>query len=483
MSAPASSQRYVGDATAAPRACPAASSLVWWGASVALISLLTACLLFSVLFVLAQEPDFEYFYRAGESTARHGFIDPGYDMIDGRVVLRGRLDWYLPAVHRMLSLLGEFDFRTAGLAWVALNAACVIATLVLLARHFSGLPVRDWPVTQIGPFVLLLPYWFWELRLNQIDALTLALLVGGYATWRAGKSTAAGFWLGLAALLKLTPGLVVVWFAMKRQWRVVAAAALTVALAGPVSDTIAFGWPLVAEEHRGWLTRAVDDGSPAAFIRNGRELDWRNQALGATLARRLTATSYATRFDNDPRVARDYANVAPAYIHLATLSRDTAARAAQSAALASLAALLWLARRRLSPGDEWTPRLEFSLFLLAMLWLMPVMRFYHMIWAMPAVSTLMGLMHHVGRRAAWSRLAAACLLLVLLSHATLLSTRWQAMSPALLSVALLTTPIVAALLHLRRDPQWVNGAASAARPRHSAAGAPPAVALAAAADA
>jgi len=49
--------------------------------------------------------------------------------------------------------------------------------------------------------------------------------------------------------------------------------------------------------------------------------------------------------------------------------------------------------------------------LLAMLWFMPVLRGYHIIWAYPSVAVLAAAMHHGRRRRGWFVLSWVCVLL------------------------------------------------------------------------
>ena len=124
-----------------------------------------------------------------------------------------------------MTLVAWLPQKQAGLVWLVLNVAAMFATLRLVGRHLVSLPPQDWPVTQLVPFFVLFLFWWWEFRLNQINNLTLLLLLGGFVCWQRGQHRASGLWLGLAVLIKVTPALLLVWFALKRQYRVVGAGA------------------------------------------------------------------------------------------------------------------------------------------------------------------------------------------------------------------------------------------------------------------
>lgn len=399
----------------------------------------------------AQLPDFEYFYRAGRALLDHGSLDPGWDRFaDGTITRRGTLDWYLPFTHRLMTLLAWMPFEAAGYAWLALNVAATLATLSLLGRIVES-PRGDWPVTQLLPFLLLAAYWAREYRQNQVNNLTLLLIVAGFALWLRGRRASAGFWLGLAVLVKVTPLLLLVWFALKRQVRTVAVAVATVAFAGPASDLLIFGPSRTLDAYVNWVNHAVRDGSHAGLILAGRERDWRNQGLGAVLDRWLTPVSWATHFDNDPRLVKFDAT--PRYINVADWPAAHVALLTNALLAASLLALLWLARRPADRLDPWRLRYEWALFTLAMLWFMPVMRQYHVIWATPALSLLGPGLRRFGPRHPWSAAALLAVAAVVAAQFGLIkSWLWvQAAGVTLASVLVLALPLVAMLILLDRQ--------------------------------
>jgi hypothetical protein len=402
--------------------------------------------------VLLGTPDFEYFYKAGAWLLHHGSLDPGYDVVNGRFEPRGTLDWYWPFVPRLMSVLALLPYREAGFLWLGLNLVALVATLRLIGRHLSGLPPQDWPVTQLVPLLLLLPYWLWEFRLNQINALTLALMVGSIVCWERGRRLSAGFWLGLAVLLKLTPGLLVVWLTLKREYRTVAVAVLTVILAGPVGDVLVFGPTQTSDYYHVWADKALTTGSQRGLLLADRESDWRNQGLGVVLGRWLCPLNYNYHFDNDPRVQRDYSAYPPLTLNVVSLPRPVVANIVTSVLALSLIGLVWLARRPATELTQWQLRFEWALFLLAMLWFMPVMRRYHLVYALPAISLLGAGIHYGGWRSRWSAPAWIGLGLAFVAQLSLLSLRLEAMGTVLASVAALAVPLIVMLVRLGRRP-------------------------------
>lgn len=414
--------------------------------------------------IWAREADFEYFYKAGAWLTTHGGLDRRIDINpDGTTTPRGGIEWYLPVVHRMASAFSLLPFRLAGFVWLAANIVVVLATLRLIGRHLSGLPPEDWPVTQLVPFALCALFYFWEFQLNQVDSLTLLLLVASFVHWQEGKRAVSGFWLGLATLLKLTPALVIVWFVLKRQWRTVLVAGLTMIAYGPLGDALVFGPQQAMSQYREWLANAVDRGGQRGVVIHELEMDWRNQGLGAVLSRWLAPTNWALHFDNDPRIAPE---LPERFMNVADLPRSTVATIVVSILGASLLGLVWLARRPASDMTTWALRLEWALFVMAMLWFMPVMRRYHMIWVLPTVSLLCAALHYVSveRGAApdrWPRIALAALLTLALAQLCLLykviggTNIVEAAGTLLLSIVVLAIPVILLLRRLRRRPDYL----------------------------
>ncbi|MFO0837943.1 MAG: glycosyltransferase family 87 protein [Phycisphaerae bacterium] len=433
-----------------------------------------------------QQPDFEYFYKAARWLLDHGGLDRGIDVLpDGQLVARGSIEWYLPFVSRAMTLLAWMPFEYAGGIWLTLNVVATLAVARLVGRELVDQSPRDWPVSQMLPFLFLIVFWVWEFRLNQIDTLTLLLLVSSFVLYRRGRRGVSGLWLGLAALLKLTPMLVVVWFALKREWRVVASTAIVMLAAGPLSDLIVFGPAHTGEIYSAWVNLALHGSSHRALILEQREMDWRNQGMGAVLSRWLHETNWNTHFDNEPR-ATDRRELR--HLNIATLSRETVATIATAVAALSLAGLAWLARRPARQMSEVELRLEWALFVMAMLWFMPVMRRYHLIWLFPAISMLGAALSHAGLRERWSFLAAAAFLglagaqLALVAKSLTNENVTEAAGVFFWMLPIVGTAMITLLLRLRRGasafaPPMANVATVDPRSAAASADAAPAPAI------
>lgn len=412
---------------------------------------------YSRMAISRQAADFEYFYKAARWLLDRGGMDGGYDLAPGGgMIPRGSIEWYLPFTSRLFTLLAWMPHDVAGYTWMTLNASMLLALLWLLGRYFTDLPPRDWAVNTILPLIFTAVFWHWEFRLNQTDLLTLLLLTGSFICWRNGRHAVGGLWLGIAILLKLTPGLLAIWFLLKRQYRVVAVAGLVALAFGPLADLVVFRPDHVTDVYRSWFRSAIVKGSHTGLILEQREIDWRNQSLSAVASRWLHPTTYDLHFDNDPRIRVDTRDLK---INIANLSRPTIVNIVLAVAACSALGLFWLARRPASQMTPWELRLEWALFVLAMLWLMPVMRRYHLIWAFPTIVILGAALNHVGLRSLWSKWALGTTILVMCAQVVIGFQEYidanllEAAGIFLAAVFLLSLPSITMLTHLARLPR------------------------------
>jgi hypothetical protein len=137
--------------------------------------------------------------------------------------------WILP--------LGRLEVTTARqvLAWISL--ATLIAEVAIAAL------LLGWPR---GPAVLVMglvanaPFFLYLVNLGQVSQLIAFACFLAWWALRRGRAALAGAALGAACTFKLFPGLLVLWLALTRRWRAVAAAA-AVYLVAAVVMTARFG--------------------------------------------------------------------------------------------------------------------------------------------------------------------------------------------------------------------------------------------------
>jgi Glycosyltransferase family 87 len=125
---------------------------------------------------------------------------------------------YSPAFLQLISTLRALPWEWFGLAWLAITAA----SLVLLTRHWL-------------PIALLIPITGLELAVGNIHFLLSAAVVASVrypAAW------------SFILLTKVTPGVGLIWYVMRREWRNLAIALGATALVVAVSFALAPAqWP------------------------------------------------------------------------------------------------------------------------------------------------------------------------------------------------------------------------------------------------
>ena len=135
-----------------------------------------------------------------------------------------------PPTSILLALpLAKLDFQTSLLAWNLLSLVALAGCLWII---FRLLEVRLSAVALCSTLAaLLLCHPLWEgIRLGQLSLILALLLTGTWSAERSGRPALAGATLGVATAIKLFPGFLLLYYAWRREWRVVAAGSLTLSL-------------------------------------------------------------------------------------------------------------------------------------------------------------------------------------------------------------------------------------------------------------
>jgi hypothetical protein len=137
------------------------------------------------------------------------------------------------------------DYRPAAWIWAAMGATILVSSVLTLTRA-EQLGER-YPVLQRrGAWLLVaaafaFPPVIGELVLGNVHLLLLGLLTAAWLGVRRGDSTgelAAGIAVGVAAVVKVFPGALLIWFVLTRRWRAVAG--VFIGAAGFVAVTLPF---------------------------------------------------------------------------------------------------------------------------------------------------------------------------------------------------------------------------------------------------
>ncbi|MEM9074747.1 MAG: glycosyltransferase family 87 protein [Myxococcota bacterium] len=132
-----------------------------------------------------------------------------------------------PSLLPLLRPLGAFEYRTVATAWIAFEVAALAATAVLLRR------LRGY--SRALALVLFLAVLGsdssrYSLVLGQFGAFIALLTAAFVVAQREKRFVLAGSALGLALVIKFWGAPLLLWLALQRQWRTIAAALLVAAL-------------------------------------------------------------------------------------------------------------------------------------------------------------------------------------------------------------------------------------------------------------
>jgi len=359
-----------------------------------------AAILFVATGILAVRPlvppvsstDFDGFWEGGRAVleGRDIYENPAHeDSVSGSAVRR-----YLPFFSVAMAPLAALPLPVAGAVWHAVAFASLWGCL-RLSLQWTGREVEfgsnAFLVVTAAAGVFCLDHF----ARGQVALPVLFLALAGLYVAERGKSFLGGALIALAAALKVTPAIFVLYFLLKRRWMaaagLVAGFALLCALTVPV-----FGPGRAFDLHKRWL---LDYGmtAGAGFFEKRESMRFNNASLPAVLARILMEDVNAGR------------NKGPFYVNVAALSPAAVAGIARVIQFAALGALGLLAFAR-RPGEPL--RLSEIGFVLGITALFtPIAWTFHFVCLVPAFAALWCSGDRISRRWFWAAVALELTLL------------------------------------------------------------------------
>lgn len=145
-----------------------------------------------------------------------------------------------PPFHVILLLpLVPLGYEKARIAFLLLNNLLLFSSLALILR------ARSAGLASIPQylFALLLVFTFEpiyvSLELGQVDFLVLLLIAVSFWAYKSGRNVVVGLCLAMAAMIKLSPLILIVYFLWKREFSIFISAGVSVLAAGTLSWVIA----------------------------------------------------------------------------------------------------------------------------------------------------------------------------------------------------------------------------------------------------
>ncbi len=238
--------------------------------------------------------------------------------------------------------IATLNFAAAFLAWNVISLAALAASLWIVQRQLS-IPFSPWSLSPLVALLLLcFPLWE-QCRLGQLTLVLLFLVTATWAAERGGHPWLAGALLGGAAAIKLFPAFLLLYYALRGRWRVLAAGLVTISALTGLTAAV-----LGTDCYRDYFLNVLPG---IQWFRVG----WNNDSLWGFWSR---------LFDPAPEHARDRSLTEPVFY-----SPALAKSLSLISCSAVVAVLAWAVRR---DADGRKKDLTFALAVTAMLLVSPI---------------------------------------------------------------------------------------------------------------
>lgn len=258
-----------------------------------------------------------------------------------------------PLTGLLLWPLARLPAAAGATTFFLLKIAMVAASVCLAIRLAAG---RRGPLssTAIGLVILLAARPIVsDLQHGNINILVLFLVMGGLAAFAGSRTFSAGLILGLATVVKVTPGLFGAYFLYKRQW-MAALGMIAGGLIGVAAPIPVLGFQHNVDMHIAWFDAMI---RPYALDGTVEYTEHINQSLPGVFYRFFTDSPGVDQGDE----------LGKAHINIASIPRSRARRILAVLMLATLAWLAFVCRTPIGDRRDWRLACEFSLVLIVML--------------------------------------------------------------------------------------------------------------------
>ncbi|MDI6783208.1 MAG: glycosyltransferase family 87 protein [bacterium] len=215
---------------------------------------------------------------------------------------------YPPVVALFFIPLSFFSYPSAHLVWFILNHLFLICGLTLLISSFSssatGAPTTDKLIYYISALILTFNFYplYRTLTAGQLNLLILFLISLTWFLFARKKSVGAGIFLGIATLIKLFPGLLLLFFLWKKEYKVAVSAVATIAILVLISLAIQGVQPY--QDYGTLLTQMSYGQSVWSEFQQRFDVEPANQSFHALVARLFIPNPVTEPLLDLPQLAR-----------------------------------------------------------------------------------------------------------------------------------------------------------------------------------
>jgi hypothetical protein len=259
---------------------------------------------------------------------------------------------YPPIAGLLLWPISQLPPLAAALTWFCLKllmaAAAIRWSIQLVARRDEGFSLGQVALVIVLASRPLLS----DLQHGNINILILFLTTAGLSAFQNNRDRLAGTMIALAGAIKVTPLLFIPYFALKRQWNVVAWS-----LVGLAAFFFFVPGTVLGFERNWWLVRSWSGAMIEPYMFQGKvETIQTNQSLPGVLLRLITDCP-GIELDDGTQVPVNWVSVRP----------ERALWIVKAVILGVLAWIGWLSRSRATHRRDDRLTCEFALVFIAML--------------------------------------------------------------------------------------------------------------------
>ena len=231
--------------------------------------------------------DFEVYYDAGQSLYQRGRTDLySADFASGRV-----MDYrYPPFFLIALIPLWALPAKAAAYCWFLLSVLSIIASALILNRtrpvNKNRIAVRVITALAVAQYFVMVVHY------GNAHLLAVVLLFAALYSFLKRKLPVAALLMALSITIKLTPILILPYFALKKQWRLLLLTG-SFLIAINLLPSFYFGFSKNAELLKTWYRHVVADQE---FHETNGPI---NLSLKGQLRRYLSEVDYDSRVDGD----------------------------------------------------------------------------------------------------------------------------------------------------------------------------------------
>jgi len=311
----------------------------WWlWVAVALLLLVTAVVVGK--FLHHDYKDAEVWYEAGCRA------------LEGRSLAGLPHYRYPPTFAVLVAPLAALGFGPFFFVWYAVNVGLFVVSVRLSRRLAAPTEAECAPASYWLPAALVAVYAVDTLFLGQTNILIMALVYWAFVEEARGRQFVAGLPLGAAIAIKVFPAPLLLYFAFRLRWRVVAAAVLCGMFLLFVVPGAARGFERNLREMADWSDRVA-----LPFVSRGEAGDWGqhsldfgNQSLTGVAGRLLMAVNAQVAAREGPDI----------YVNVADLDAAQVRRVVLAVSLALGLVLIWAIGWR-RPADGLRQSTEYAL--------------------------------------------------------------------------------------------------------------------------